>query len=148
MWHSLGLEDLAQAWRSTRSEIDVLACLRLMVFNRLCDPSSKLGVLRWMDTVALPRGFGLADGPPDHQHLLRAMDVLDDHSAAIADRLSVLMRPLIDQDLSVVFYDLTTITVHGEAEVKGDTRQHGMSKDGGIRRQVMLSLVQTADYLR
>ena len=60
MWHSLGLEDLAQAWRSTRSEI----------------------------------------------------------------------------------------TVHGEAEVKGDTRQHGMSKDGGIRRQVMLSLVQTADYLR
>lgn len=147
LWHSLGLEDLAQAWRSTRSEIDVLACLRLMVFNRLCDPSSKLGVLRWMDTVALPRGFGLADGPPDHQHLLRAMDVLDDHSAAIADRLSVLMRPLIDQDLSVVFYDLTTITVHGEAEVKGDTRQHGMSKDGGIRRQVMLSLVQTADGL-
>jgi hypothetical protein len=107
LWHSLGLEDLAQAWRSTRSEIDVLACLRLMVFNRLCDPSSKLGVLRWMDTVALPRGFGLADGSPDHQHLLRAMDVLDDHSAAIADRLSVLMRPLIDQDLSVVFYDLT-----------------------------------------
>ena len=33
LWHSLGLEDLAQAWRSTRSEIDVLACLRLMVFN-------------------------------------------------------------------------------------------------------------------
>jgi hypothetical protein len=34
------------AWGRTRSEIDVLACLRLMVFNRLCDPSSKLGVLR------------------------------------------------------------------------------------------------------
>ena len=147
LWHSLGLEDLAQAWRATRSEIDVLACLRLMVFNRLCEPASKLGVLRWMETVALPRGFGLSDGPPDHQQLLRAMDVLDDHSAAIAERLSLLMRPLIDQELSVVFYDLTTITVHGEAKLEGDTRQHGMSKDGGIRRQVMLSLVQTAEGL-
>lgn len=27
-----------------------------MVFNRLCDPGSKLGVLRWLETVAsLPR---------------------------------------------------------------------------------------------
>jgi hypothetical protein len=43
LWHSLGLEDLPAAWGRTRSGIDVLACLRLMVFNRLCDPSSKLG---------------------------------------------------------------------------------------------------------
>jgi hypothetical protein len=33
--------------------VDVLSCLRLMVFNRLCDPGSKLGVLRWLQTVAL-----------------------------------------------------------------------------------------------
>jgi hypothetical protein len=53
LWHSLGLEDLPAAWGRTRSEIDVLACLRLMVFNRLCDPSSKLGVLRWLQPVRL-----------------------------------------------------------------------------------------------
>jgi hypothetical protein len=40
----------------------MLACLRAMVFNRLCNPSSKLGVLRWLDTVALPRGFGFDAG--------------------------------------------------------------------------------------
>jgi hypothetical protein len=147
LWQSLGLEDLALAWGRSRSEIDVLACLRLMVFSRLCEPSSKLGVLRWLQTVALPRGFGLDAGAPDHQHLLRAMDVLDDHSQAISARLSLLMRPLIDQELSVVFYDLTTVRVHGETEVAGDTRQHGMSKEGIIARQVMLSLVQTADGL-
>ena len=99
LWHSLGLEDLSLAWGRTRSEIDVLACLRLMVFNRLCDPASKLGVLRWLQTVALPRGFGFAEAPPDHQHLLRAMDVLDDHSAAIGERLSLLLRPLVDVDM-------------------------------------------------
>lgn len=147
LWQSLGFEDLSLAWGRSRSEIDVLACLRLMVFNRLCDPSSKLGVLRWLQTVALPRGFGFDAGPPDHQQLLRAMDVLEDHGQAIAERLSLLMRPLIDQELSVVFYDLTTVRVEGEAEVPGDTRQHGMSKEGVISRQVMLSLVQTADGL-
>ena len=147
LWQSLGFEDLSLAWGRSRSEIDVLACLRLMVFNRLCDPSSKLGVLRWLQTVALPRGFGFEAGAPDHQQLLRAMDVLEDHGKAIAERLSLLMRPLIDQELSVVFYDLTTVRVEGEAEVPGDTRQHGMSKEGVIARQVMLSLVQTADGL-
>ena len=147
LWQSLGFEDLSLAWSRSRSEIDVLACLRLMVFNRLCDPSSKLGVLRWLQTVALPRGFGFEAGAPDHQQLLRAMDVLEDHGKAIAERLSLLMRPLIDQELSVVFYDLTTVRVEGEAEVPGDTRQHGMSKEGVIARQVMLSLVQTADGL-
>jgi len=147
LWQSLGFEDLSLAWSRSRSEIDVLACLRLMVFNRLCDPSSKLGVLRWLQTVALPRGFGFEAGAPDHQQLLRAMDVLEDHGLAIAERLSLLMRPLIDQELSVVFYDLTTVRVEGEAEVPGDTRQHGMSKEGVIARQVMLSLVQTADGL-
>lgn len=147
LWQSLGLEDLALAWGRSRSEIDVLACLRLMVFNRLCDPSSKLGVLRWLQTVALPRGFGFDAGAPEHQQLLRAMDVLEDHGQAIAQRLSLLMRPLIDQELSVVFYDLTTVRVQGESEVPGDARQHGMSKEGIVVRQVMLSLVQTADGL-
>ena len=147
LWQSLGFEDLSLAWSRSRSEIDVLACLRLMVFNRLCDPSSKLGVLRWLQTVALPRGFGFEAGAPDHQQLLRAMDVLEDHGKAIAERLSLLVRPLIDQELSVVFYDLTTVRVEGEAEVPGDARQHGMSKEGVIARQVMLSLVQTADGL-
>ncbi|MFN9448034.1 MAG: IS1634 family transposase [Rubrivivax sp.] len=147
LWQSLGFEDLPLAWGRSRSEIDVLACLRLMVFNRLCDPSSKLGVLRWMETVALPRGFGFNQGLPDHQQLLRAMDVLEDHSSAIANRLALLMRPLIDQELSVVFYDLTTVRVHGQAEVGDDVRKHGMSKEGVVARQVMLSLVQTADGL-
>jgi hypothetical protein len=147
LWHSLGLEDLGRAWGRSRTEIDVLACLRLMVFNRLCEPTSKLGALRWLDTIALPKGFGFTQGPPDHQHLLRAMDVIDEHSAALSDRLSLLMRPLIDEDLPVVFYDLTTIRVEGQAVVEGDTRAYGVSKDGGVARQVMLSLVQTADGL-
>ena len=160
LWRSLGFDDLALAWRRSRIEVDVLACLRAMVFNRLCDPGSKLGVLRWLDTVALPLHFGFdaaskgADKRthtniklPTHQHLLRAMDVLDEHSDALGARLATLMRPLIDEDLSVVFYDLTTVQVTGQSELEGDVRLHGMSKSGLVARQFMLSLVQTAEGL-
>lgn len=147
VWCSLDFEGLSLAWRRSKSGVDVLACLRTMVFNRLCDPSSKLGVLRWLQTVALPRGFGFEAASPDHQHLLRAMDVLDEHADAINERLALLMRPLIDQELSVVFYDLTTVRVHGEGRVEGDVREVGRSKEGGVARQFVLSLVQTADGL-
>ena len=44
-------------------------------FTRLCEPDSKLGVLRWLETVALP---GTSLKVIDHQHLLRAMDALVD----------------------------------------------------------------------
>jgi transposase len=147
LWQSLGLEGLSLAWRGSKCEVDILACLRALVFNRLCDPSSKLGALRWLQTVALPKGFGFEAAAPEHHHLLRAMDVLDDHAQAIADRLALLMRPLIDQELSVVFYDLTTVRIHGQHRVEQDVRTVGASKEGGVARQFMLSLVQTADGL-
>ena len=147
LWHSLGLDDLAHAWRRSRSQLDVLALFRAMVFNRLCDPQSKLGVMRWLETVALPVDFGLADGMPAHQHLLRAMDVIDEHHEALRDRMALLVRPLIDQDLSLVFYDLTTVQARGMTQPEGDVRAHGKAKSGLIERQFMLSLVQTADGL-
>ena len=56
-----------------------------------------------------------------------------------------MLRPLIDEDLSVVFYDLTTIRAEGLSEQDGDVRHFGMSKEGVIARQFMLGVVQTAD---
>lgn len=144
LWRSLRFDDLATAWRHSKTEVDVLGCLRLMVFNRLCDPGSKLGVLRWLETVALPAGSGVVS---EHQHLLRAMDVLDEHSDKLGNRLATLMRPLIDQDLSVVFYDLTTVAVTGQTDIDDDVRAYGLAKSGLIERQFMLSLVQTAEGL-
>jgi transposase len=145
LWRTLGFDGLASDWRRSKTETDVLGCLRLMVFNRLCDPGSKLGVLRWLDTVALP--VGVAKNLPEHQHLLRAMDVLDEYSDTLGDKLATLMRPLIDQDLSVVFYDLTTVGVTGQTDLEDDVRAYGRAKSGLVERQFMLSLVQTAEGL-
>jgi hypothetical protein len=75
------------------------------------------------------------------------MDTLAERADALQRSLSVLLRPLIDQELSVVFYDLTTVGVEGATELPGDVRDYGMSKDGGIARQFMLGVVQTAEGL-
>jgi len=144
LWNVLGFDGLRRVFRNTRHSIDVEALIRVMVFNRLCDPDSKLGVLRWMETVALP---GTSLQAIDHQHLLRAMDALVDHKVAVDNVMASLLRPLVDQDLAIVFYDMTTIRAAGLSEQEGDLRHFGMSKEGVVARQVMLGVVQTAEGL-
>ena len=145
LWDELGLSAaLARALRSSRRQFDAAALIRAMVFNRLCDPQSKLGVLRWLDTVAMP-------GMPEaisHDQLLRAMDALMDRVEPVEKAIAGQLRPLLDATLSVVFYDLTTIRISGTGSVDGDVRAYGLSKDtGGIARQFVLGVVQTAEGL-
>lgn len=142
LWHELGFDGLGAIFRRARFTTAVEHAIRVMVFNRLCDPDSKLGVLRWLQTVSMP---GVDANKLTHQHLLRSMDALMDHQAAVDDCVAQLLRPLIDEDLSVVFYDLTTIRAEGHSQQDGDVRHFGMSKEGVIARQFMLGVVQTAD---
>ena len=144
MWKELGFSDLRRVFRRTRHTIDVEALIRIMVLNRLCDPDSKLGVLRWLQTVALP---DIDLKTLTHQHLLRSMDALMDQQDAVDEVVAKLLRPLVDQDLSVAFYDMTTIRAEGLATVDGDVRKFGMAKEGLIARQFMLGVVQTSEGL-
>lgn len=145
LWRDLGIgQALQRALRSSRREFDAEALIRAMVFNRLCAPDSKLGCLRWLETVAMPAM------PPviTHQHLLRAMDTLMDNAEIVEEALARQMRPLVDRDLAVVFYDLTTVRIHGETRLEEDLRGYGINKEtGGIARQFVLGLVQTAEGL-
>ena len=144
LWNILGFDGLRKVFRHTRHNIDVEALIRVMVFNRLCDPDSKLGVLRWLQTVALP---GTSLQAIDHRHLLSAMDALVDHKAEVDNVMAALLRPLVDQDLAMVFYDMTTIRAAGLSEQEGDLRCYGKAKEGVIARQVMLGVVQTSEGL-
>jgi len=145
LWKALGLADaLRRSLRSSRRRFDAEALIRAMVFNRLCEPESKLGVLRWLGTVAMP------DMPEavSHDHLLRAMDALIDRAEAVESAVAQQLRPLLDDAVSVVFYDLTTIRIAGSGEVTDDVRRYGLSKDtGGIARQFVLGVIQTAEGL-
>lgn len=144
LWREIGFDALAGVFRQARYTTPVEHALRMMVFNRLCDPESKLGVLRWAQTVSMP---GVETAKVSHQQLLRAMDALMDHQAKVDACVAHLLRPLIDDTLSVVFYDLTTIRTEGLSEQPGDVRRPGMSKEGIVARQFLLGVVQTADGL-
>jgi len=142
LWQELGLgAALNRSLRSSRHQFDAEALIRTMVFNRLTDPCSKLGVLDWLDRVEMP---GVA--AVSHQQLLRAMDALLDRMDEVESALTRLIKPLLDTSLSIVFYDLTTIRIHGEMELPEDVRQYGLNKEtGGIARQFVLGVVQSAD---
>ena len=144
LWLEVGFDALARVFRRARYTTAVEHAIRVMVFNRLCDPDSKLGVLRWLETVSIPEVDGAS---LTHQHLLRSMDALMDHQEAVEDVVAQQLRPMVDQDLSLVFYDLTTISVDGRTVLDDDVRHYGMSKEGLIARQFMLGVVQTAEGL-
>ena len=115
------------------------------MFNRLCDPDSKLGVLRWLETVAVP-GVQLTTVTP--QHLLRRRRRAEGSSDRGDNRAGRLgSRPMIDQDLAVVFYDRTPIRAEGSSTPTGDVRPFGMAKEGVFARQFLLGVVQTAEGL-
>ena len=84
-------------------------------------------MLRWLETVSLP-GLGLKS--VEHQHLLRAMDALIDQQSDVDTLVFGLLRPLVDQELPVVFYDMTTIRAAGLSQQAGDIRKFGMAKEG------------------
>lgn len=145
LWNQLGFAKvIRKALRSSKRAFDAEALVRLMVFNRLCAPDSKLGCIDWLETVSIPN----MPETITHQHLLRTMDALIDHADEVELLIAEQMRPLLDQQLSVVFYDLTTIRIHGEARLEGDLRAHGINKEtGGIARQFVLGVVQSAEGL-
>lgn len=144
LWQRLGFgKAVRRALRSSRRSFDAEALVRAMVFNRLCAPDSKLGCLEWLETVgsAMPESI-------THDQLLRTMDALMDRAEAVEACVAEQLRPMLDQQLSVVFYDLTTVRIHGEAELADDLRAFGMNKEtGAIARQFVLGVVQSADGL-
>ena len=141
LWKSLGLDGaLRRALGARRAAHE--PWVRAMVFHRLCDPGSKLGTLRWLDTATVP---GVDRERAHHSALLRAMDALEDVADALEVQVLAASRPLLDQDVSVVFYDLTTVRAEGEGAVPDDLRAVGHSKDRAIpSRQVVVGVVQSA----
>lgn len=79
-----------------------------MVLNRLVDPCSKLGLMRWKETVYRPAFAAL-----QLQHFYRALDVLAEHKEAIEDRLLARMRDLFWLKVDLVFWDTTSSYFEG-----------------------------------
>ena len=107
LWQRLGFEDaFRRVLRNGRSSFDAERLLRVMVFNRLCDPTSKLGVMRWLEGARVP---GIDAAEVTHQRLLRAMDTVADRADALQKSFAVLDR---------IFHQSPDLTLeHGASQV-------------------------------
>ena len=45
-----------------------------------------------------------------------------ERAEAVEDCVAEQLRPMLDQQLSVVFYDLTTVRIHGDAQLFDDVQ--------------------------
>jgi len=93
----------------------------LMLVERLYDPGSKRSNYINQNDYIGPEPVAL-------QHLYRSLDYLADHSRLIENQIFQTSRNLFNQNLDVVFYDVTTF--YFESDKAGGLRQKGFSKDG------------------
>ncbi len=107
----------------------------LMLIERLHDPVSKLSNYHNQQDY-----LGMAD--VSLHHLYRSLDYLSDHKELVQESIYQTGRNLFNQQLDVVYYDVTTFYFDSEKEEEGALRQKGFSKDGKIgKTQVLMGLL-------
>ena len=140
VWDKLGLsEALLRADMVGRPHTGFCDLIKWMVVNRLCEPSSKLALLDWLEGI-------WASGKTDisYHALLRAMDCLinikENAELNIAKRVIARNEPV-----DMVFYDITSTYFEGDRSLLADDfRRYGYSRDHrGDRRQIVIGMVVT-----
>ncbi len=154
LWKRLGIGPVIhEKVLSNGCAIPYERALFAMVANRLCEPTSKLGVWdRWLTNVYLPSCQHLK-----LDYMYEAMDVLQAHSHDIEKTVFFKVADLFNLEVDVVFYDTTTasftIDEEDEDSEEGDEiedrkvglRKFGRPKEGGWSVQVVVALAVTRE---
>lgn len=117
--------------RKHHLQFNLYNAIMLMLLERLCDPCSKRS--NWLNQNEY---VGLE--PVSLHHLYRALDKLADNNALIQRQIFQTGRDLFNQQLDVVFYDVTTLYFESEVEHEGQFRQMGFGKDGKVGQTQVL----------
>lgn len=143
IWGQLRLSEIINRHAGkAKVGFDVAAMVKVMVLNRASDPMSKLGILRWLETVFIP---DLHAEEVAYQHLLRAMDQLIGAKEKIERDLYNQMVTLFSPKVDLVFYDITSSYFEGDGPEIAD---YGYSRDHRPdRKQIVIALAVTREGL-
>ena len=162
LWERLGMgKALREVAQQSGCHAPYERALLAMTANRLCEPSSKLGVWdRWLEKVYLPSCEELK-----LNQMYEAMDLLQAHSERVEEAIFFQTASLLDLEVDLVFYDTTTVTFSVDTgdedwedndpencedspEDTPDTlRQYGRPKDGSWSVEMVVALAITREGL-
>jgi len=128
LWRKLSLDEFFLSELKKRSfEVPIERAIFAMVAQRAIHPSSKLCLCQdWIkNTVYFPKIDEL-----EVQHLYRAMDFLFEHLEALETNLYNQLVDLLSLDVSVIFYDTTSIYFEIEEEDENEEQKKGLRKRG------------------
>ncbi|HEX8212417.1 MAG TPA: IS1634 family transposase [Longimicrobium sp.] len=130
LWRELGLDlFFSHALEARAFEQPVERALFALVAHRALAPASKLACSRWAGASAWIPGLDLGGAELEVQHLYRAMDFLHAGMPELQEHLYFQVTDLLSADVSVLFYDTTSVSFHLEqADPEGGLRRHGYSK--------------------
>ena len=147
LWERLGLKKILSDIMAAKGlRIPYERALLAMTANRLCEPSSKLGVWdRWLSTVYLPSCNDLR-----LKHMYEAMDLLHEHSETVEKNVFFEVANLFNLEVDLIFYDTTTASFHIDYEDDPDDdnatiRKFGHGKEGVWAPQVVIALAVTRE---
>lgn len=137
LWKQLKLDYFFKYRQKKESKItfptqDIAA---LITYMRLLQPGSKKRV--WENANDL---YGFSNDSIDLNHLYRALHFFADQKDNLDDHLNRQLSKLMERDLSVCFYDVTTY--YFESQLADDLKRFGFSKDNKVNQvQVVMGLL-------
>jgi len=155
LWAYLELgEAISKSLRAQKVQLDYERWIKMMVTNKLSDPTSKLGILEWLKGVWWPdhgfdpQVFNESLAPEEQEKLLkkevmkfyRALDHLLKMKKPLEKHLYLELRDLFSLKVDLVFYDVTSSYFEGQGPSalakKGLSRDHEPGKN-----QVLIGLI-------
>lgn len=118
------LDEIAE--KHPKLELNLKQIVFTLVACRFIKPGSKLKVFEYWQDKLYPEM--ISDKDELHQ-IYRAMDLLNEHKDDIEKGLFWHDRDLLNQQVDVVLYDLTTLRFESIREDMGDLRKFGYSKE-------------------
>ncbi|MFQ5821952.1 MAG: IS1634 family transposase [Candidatus Heimdallarchaeota archaeon] len=112
IWQRLKLSEFFKKVLLKRSiEFEVEMAIKIMVFNRLTSPKSKLSLDEWSDEQYIP---GVDIDKVRVHHYYRALDIVEESKDQFERWVYHNITHLFNFNLSLVFYDLTSSYFEGD----------------------------------
>ena len=139
LWNDFKLDNIFNKLLSGRKlKINVKEVMSLLLSERLCEPSSKLGSFKKQGYY-----YGLKE-EIKLESIYRTLDILNDYKEELEEHIFLRNKKLFNMSVNVALYDVTTF--YFESQKVDSLRDFGYGKDGKFNEvQVVFGLLTNTE---